>query len=191
MSSCCVASRLAVGLLTTLCQQRRGAAHADVSTKVIANTRVLSILEPSFALCIVHLTILRMGLPEGNPRAESRHGGFPRGGLLSVACARTGATAPQFLGAWASMQHHALCRKYRECRKVRSLPAVHARPACTARSIALQDLRRSVGVHLAAHHDVLVRRVLGEVMRDAADRRHEHHGRRQALGQDLRVVART
>src|SRR5215208_609920 len=155
---------------------------------LLTATRVLSIL----GLVCRSLHRSSDNTADGEPLKETTvpsHGtGFPVGAYCP-SLARAPALLPQSMGGWASTPHHALCRKYRECWKVRSLPAVHARPACTARSIALQNLRRSVSVHLAAQHDVLVRRVLREVMREAADRRHEHHGRRQALGQDLRVVA--
>jgi hypothetical protein len=60
---------------------------------------------------------------------------------------------------------------------------------CGEPLVSLENPGGCVGEHLAAQHDVGIRRVLGEMMRDAADRRHEHHGRWQALGQDLRIVA--
>ena len=45
---------------------------------------------------------------------------------LPAARARGWLSRPQPIGAWAFMQHHALCRKYRECRKVQFPLAVHA-----------------------------------------------------------------
>jgi hypothetical protein len=70
-------------------------------------------------------------------------------------------------------------------------------PICRAASqnrcgeplVSLKNPGGRVGEYLAAQHNVGIRRVLGEVMRDAADRGHEHHGRGQALRQNLRIVA--
>ena len=58
-------------------------------------------------------------------------------------------------------------------------------------SVAAQDARGGVGKDLGAQHDVGVGSVLREVVADAADRGHEHHGRRQSPRQYLRVVAST
>src|SRR5262245_7429373 len=52
-----------------------------------------------------------------------------------------------------------------------------------------EHVDEGVGEDLRAEDDVRIARVLGPVVTNTADRRHEHHGRGKLAGQPLRVVA--